>query len=216
MTGATNGQINDASAPFDQGVGVSAVSNDDGSLIVSPETGAVEVSLNLNNPNVFTADQSVPDEVYGPAWNGSVEVPTKNAVYDKIESMGAGPAIVTLGAVAFDYGATTAVKIGTTRNNGKKFIPLYVTFDIEAASAPVGVGSATLGVGVTAANYNETMFIFLDATFNAAGLFYNKFLPTSATAQAYYAANTDVYAKMGTAISGGTMTGKISITGIEF
>lgn len=212
MSGASNGQINDASAPFDQGIGVLSVTNSDGTLMVTPTAGDVLASLNLGHANTWTEDQSVPDEAYGSSWNGSVEVPTKNAVYDKIETL----MPITLGAVAFDYGSTTAVKIGTTRNNGKKFIPLYVTFDAEAASAPTGVSSATLGIGVTAANYNETMFIFLDATFNAAGLFYNKFLPTSATAQAYYAANTDVYAKMGTAISGGTMTGKISITGIEF
>ncbi len=100
-----------------------------------------------------------------------------------INITGAATGLITLGATAFDYGSTTAVKIGTTRNNGKKFIPLYITFDVEAASAPTGVGSATMGVGVTSPNYNETMFTFLDATFNAVGLFYNKFLPASATAQ---------------------------------
>jgi len=30
-------------------------------------------------------DIAVPDEAYGSGWNGSLEVPTKNAVYDKIE-----------------------------------------------------------------------------------------------------------------------------------
>jgi hypothetical protein len=28
---------------------------------------------------------SVPDEAYGSGWNGSLEVPTKNAVYDQVE-----------------------------------------------------------------------------------------------------------------------------------
>jgi hypothetical protein len=32
---------------------------------------------------------SVPDEAYGAGWNGSTEVPTKNAVYDKIEALSA-------------------------------------------------------------------------------------------------------------------------------
>jgi hypothetical protein len=37
----------------------------------------------------FTGDISVPDEAYdATAWNGSVEVPTKNAIRDKIESLG--------------------------------------------------------------------------------------------------------------------------------
>src|SRR4029079_16913918 len=32
-------------------------------------------------------DVTVPDEAYGIGWNGSLEVPTKNAVYDKIETL---------------------------------------------------------------------------------------------------------------------------------
>jgi hypothetical protein len=35
-------------------------------------------------------DLEVADETYGSGWNGSNEVPTKNAVYDKIESLGSG------------------------------------------------------------------------------------------------------------------------------
>jgi len=37
--------------------------------------------------NVSTA-VTVADEVYGAGWNGSLEVPTKNALYDKIETLG--------------------------------------------------------------------------------------------------------------------------------
>lgn len=33
-------------------------------------------------------DILVPDEAYGIAWNGSLEVPTKNSLYDKIEAVG--------------------------------------------------------------------------------------------------------------------------------
>lgn len=62
-----------------------SVANSDGSLTISPTTGAVFASINLNHANIWLADQSVPDEAYGVAWNGSVEVPTKNALYDKIE-----------------------------------------------------------------------------------------------------------------------------------
>jgi len=41
----------------------------------------------------FTGDVTVPDEAYGAGWDGSLEVPTKNSVYDKIESMSAGSGI---------------------------------------------------------------------------------------------------------------------------
>lgn len=42
---------------------------------------------NLTDGGTFAADISVPDEAYGSGWNGSVEVPTKNAIYDKIETL---------------------------------------------------------------------------------------------------------------------------------
>lgn len=41
----------------------------------------------LASGGTFAADVSVPDEAYGVGWNGSVEVPTKNALYDKIETL---------------------------------------------------------------------------------------------------------------------------------
>lgn len=33
----------------------------------------------------FTGDIIIPDEVYSSSWNGNLEAPTKNAVYDKLE-----------------------------------------------------------------------------------------------------------------------------------
>ena len=50
---------------------------------------------NTGNENVagiktFTSDPVIPDEAYGAGWNGSLEPPTKNAVYDKIETIGGG------------------------------------------------------------------------------------------------------------------------------
>jgi len=38
-----------------------------------------------------TNDIIVPDEAYGAGWNGSMEVPTKNAIYDKIETITSTP-----------------------------------------------------------------------------------------------------------------------------
>lgn len=46
--------------------------------------------VNLEDGGTFTSDVSVPDEAYGVGWDGSLEVPTKNAIYDKIESLGGG------------------------------------------------------------------------------------------------------------------------------
>jgi hypothetical protein len=35
----------------------------------------------------FTGDITVPNEAYGVGWNGDLTVPTKSAIYSKIESM---------------------------------------------------------------------------------------------------------------------------------
>lgn len=49
------------------------------------------VRMTLDNTSfVSTVDISVPDEAYGVGWNGSLEVPTKNALYDKIETISGG------------------------------------------------------------------------------------------------------------------------------
>jgi len=42
---------------------------------------------------ITTQNVLVDDEVYGVGWNGSVEVPTKNALYDKLELFAAGTGI---------------------------------------------------------------------------------------------------------------------------
>lgn len=58
------------------------------------------------------------DEVYGVSWNGSLTVPTKNAVYDKIESL---PLKTTTGLVnAVDDAAAAAggVAVGAVYRNG--------------------------------------------------------------------------------------------------
>jgi len=68
---------------------VGAIINTDGSLGVSGTT-TVTVSIDTSHANVWTVDQSVPDEAYGASWDGSLEIPTKNALYDKIETIVSG------------------------------------------------------------------------------------------------------------------------------
>lgn len=38
----------------------------------------------------FTGDVVIPDEAYGAGWDGSMEAPTKNALYDKIQTIAGG------------------------------------------------------------------------------------------------------------------------------
>jgi len=53
----------------------------------------------FNDVATFAVDPIIPDEAYGSGWNGVLEPPTKNAVYDKISSM--------------DHWGTTTVLSGT-------------------------------------------------------------------------------------------------------
>jgi hypothetical protein len=94
----------------DDGLSIATTEDDKGSLrIAAPMPTAlptspinvyiyyVETGVNLTGnqtvagTKTFSADVIVPDEAYdATAWNGSLEVPTKNAVRDKIESLVVG------------------------------------------------------------------------------------------------------------------------------
>ncbi len=68
----------------------SFVNNATNTTLTLSGTGPYTLGLNLASANIWLAAQSVPDDAYGIGWNGSFEVPTKNAVYDKIESVVSG------------------------------------------------------------------------------------------------------------------------------
>lgn len=120
------------------------------------------LELNLASANTWLADQSVPDEAYGVGWNGSMEVPTKNALYDKIETLGGGSGItrtvvttsgsITLGATAsVDYtyyvaGAHTLSmpSPNTNRYTIKNLHSAAITVDTAGAENIEGAASLSL------------------------------------------------------------------------
>jgi hypothetical protein len=77
---------------------------------------------------------AVPDEAYGSGWNGSVNVPTKNAVYDKVETL-ALALIARNGTTTHDATNTTANTIA----HGLGRTPVYV---LVTATSPTLVGWA--------------------------------------------------------------------------
>lgn len=59
----------------------------------------------IGGVKTFSSDPIIPDEVYGAGWDGSLEPATKNAIYDKIETLSPGGGAVTE-QVEIDFGAT--------------------------------------------------------------------------------------------------------------
>lgn len=64
------------------------------------------------SPSLLTGELRVPNDVYGAGWNGNLAVPTKDAVYDKIESIIAGGAIAIGGAVGGGGLAESVLYVG--------------------------------------------------------------------------------------------------------
>lgn len=97
---------------------------------------------------------NVPDEAYGSGWNGSVVPPTKNALYDKIET------IVTYGAIwglilsnaavdtVNDINVTAGAATNST-NNGQIVLAAAIVKQFDAAWA-VGTNAGGMNTGVVA------------------------------------------------------------------
>lgn len=89
-------------------VGLGNVDNTSDAL--KPISAATQGALDLKADKTgatFTGPISVPDDAYGIGWNGNTSVPTKNAIYDKIESLTVG------GVTDGDKGDITVSSTGT-------------------------------------------------------------------------------------------------------
>ena len=97
--------VNNTPAADKIGIAVTAHASQTASLQEWQNSSGTPLSKVKSN-----GDIEVPDEAYGAGWNGSLEVPTKNALYDKIETLGGGSGItrtvvttagsITMGATA--------------------------------------------------------------------------------------------------------------------
>jgi len=106
-------------------------------------TGTVRMSI-IDNGNVgigtdtpdseleVVGNVKVTDDAYNSAWNGSVSVPTKNAVYDKIETLSGGGATTSTGGVTYVTNQTDDFVVGGTDSSGELWFDeslgdLYIT-----------------------------------------------------------------------------------------
>ncbi len=101
--------------------------------------------------NVLTVaggDLAVPDDAYGAGWNGSVNVPTKNAIYDKLSLVGQG---LTWNTLASGGSVTMAVNNGYVAESGV-YSTQTLTLPATSAVGDIVVIQATQssGLGSTA------------------------------------------------------------------
>lgn len=95
----------------------------------------------------FSSDPLIPDEAYGGGWDGSLEPPTKNAVYDKIQTV-----------AATDYSRTAvAVSAGT------------LTLDMNSLALRNFDLTATQSSGFTIALANTTNWVEAKLTLRLTG-----------------------------------------------
>jgi hypothetical protein len=77
LTGLAAGSVAGDSLRYEQLIGV----------YLPLAGGTVTGATTFSAVATFSSDPIIPDEVYGSGWNASMEPPTKNAVYDKLEAV---------------------------------------------------------------------------------------------------------------------------------
>ncbi len=86
----------------------------------------------LQDGTEFQEDITVPDEAYGVAWNGSLEAPTKNALYDKIETLTPVPDIAIYPYVVSTFlGDTNPLDIHVSATVSRLYLPANNTGTIK-------------------------------------------------------------------------------------
>lgn len=101
-----------------------------GSLVAAGTTG--QLTISSAGALATSSTVSVADDAYAAGWNGSTAVPTKNAVYDKIETLSGGSGGWTDGGNGV-YTTTSTDKVGIGTTN-----PDY-TLSIKAVDADVQI-----------------------------------------------------------------------------
>lgn len=149
-----------------------------GGALGTPSSGTVTnltgtASININGTvgattpttGAFTT-VTVTDEAYGAGWNGSTQVPTKNAVYDKIETLSGlswgssisgttdGGITLTLSNSSDDAAAALQIVAGNTQSNQPVLADLQIGTSGNVMGVLIqGTGSSTAGAAGTGANH---------------------------------------------------------------
>ena len=109
-------------------------------IFVARDNGTAVFTIADGGAVNSTGNITVPDSAYGTSWNGDNTVPTKNAIYDKIETLGGGG-----GSYTFSTGLTNTA--GTVTSN-----------------LSTGIAGGQSVIGGTAASNNLTLSSTSNAT----------------------------------------------------
>jgi hypothetical protein len=123
-------------------------------------SGAV-INFNAGNATIThsaglltsNVDIAVPDEAYGVGWNGSTEVPTKNAIYDKIETISGATPGGSDTQVQFNDSSTFGGDAGLTYNKTTDVLTVGAVLTIDGPNADISTpnsASGAFGISLTA------------------------------------------------------------------
>jgi hypothetical protein len=143
----------------------------------------------------FADPVNVPDEAYGAGWNGSTEVPTKNAIYDKIETLsgGGGSPVVTDMLIPYVESAYLGQSNKSISGNTTMNIARYVfTKEITAQKLSFYIGavsaSGTFKIAIYSEDGTSKILEYTTSTISGAGVITDTFSSVNIPAGTYYVA----------------------------
>jgi hypothetical protein len=137
-------------------------------------TATPATKLDVVGGGAFTGDVTVPDEVYGVGWDGSLEVPTKNSLYDKIQTLGGGGVNLTgmtlLSETPFSAVSSVSLPNNTFSSTYENY-RVVVTVDATSVLADLLLRFRVAGTDDSgASSYNYSLWSYTStATSGAAG-----------------------------------------------
>jgi hypothetical protein len=178
-------------------------------------------------PEVFyNGPVSVPDDPYAVGWNGSTEVPTKNAVYDKIEAMPTTLAVMFhsdsgSSVTLTDQTNAAAFLAGSNRNIWKADLARHrevrITARVNTASASANSPRLIARYKTVASGFSTTVGDYVDigtsevsASLSALGVISSSWIDLAAAAQA------DVFLTIVQAGGDGAADPRYGMLGLEF
>lgn len=118
----------------------------------------------------MTGDIVVPDEAYGAGWDGSLEVPTKNALYDKIQTLGgsgASTALDNLASVAINTSLISDTDSTDDLGSSSKY---WANGYIDNLAGPLVINESGADADIRMEGDTNVNLLFLDASTNRVGI----------------------------------------------